>query len=72
MVPRTTAAVTDKAVALISAAEKRWDTTTPSAWSNKNKNKNKNKNIINNSGGNVTASAPEDSYPRAATAAASV
>jgi hypothetical protein len=66
--PRTMAAATDKAVTPISMARKRWDTTTPLAWSNKNKNKNKNK--INNSGGNVTASMPADSYARAATAAA--
>jgi hypothetical protein len=32
---------------------------------------NHNRNKINNSGGNVTTSAPADSYPRAATAAAS-
>jgi hypothetical protein len=71
MAPRTTAAVTDEAVARITAAGKRWDTTTPLAWSNKNKDKNKNRNKINNSGGNVTASAPADSYTRAATVAAS-
>jgi hypothetical protein len=50
---------------------------TPSAWSNKNRNKNKNKNKnknrnkIYNSGGNITTSAPADSYARAATADAS-
>jgi hypothetical protein len=65
MAPRTVAAVTDEAVAPITAARKRWDTTTPSAWSNKNKNrnKNKNKNKIIASGGNVTASALADSSP---------
>jgi hypothetical protein len=49
------------------------DTTIPWAWSNKNKHKNKkkNKHKINNSGGNVTASTPADSYAHAATAAAS-
>jgi hypothetical protein len=41
--PRTMAAATDKAVMLISTAGKRWDTTTPSAWSNKNKTKTKQK-----------------------------
>jgi hypothetical protein len=49
----------DKAIMLISAAGKRWNTMTPLVWSNKNKNKNNNK--INYSGGNVTASAPADS-----------
>jgi hypothetical protein len=44
MVPRTTAAATDEAVTPLSMAGKRWDTMTPSAWSNKNKNKNKHKN----------------------------
>jgi hypothetical protein len=36
----------------------------PAVWSTKNKNinKNKNKNKINNSGGNVTASTPTDSF----------
>jgi hypothetical protein len=42
-VPRTTAAVTDEAITLISAARKRWETTIPLVWSNKNKNKNKTK-----------------------------
>jgi hypothetical protein len=59
----------------ITAAGKRWDTTTPLTWSNKNRNRNNNKNKnrkkINNSGGNVTASAPADSYTRAATTDAS-
>jgi hypothetical protein len=35
-------------------------------------NKNKNKNKMNNSGGNVTASAPADSYPSVAATVASV
>jgi hypothetical protein len=64
--PRTAAVVTDEAIAPISTAGKRWDTMTPSVWSNKNKNKNK----INKSGSNVTASMPADSYARAATAVA--
>jgi hypothetical protein len=55
---------------VLASTGKRWDTTTPLAWSNKNKNKSKNKNKINNSGGNVTAFAPADSYACAATAAA--
>jgi hypothetical protein len=68
------AMTTDKAVTPISAAVKRWDTTTPLAWSNKNKSKNsnKNRNKIKNSGGNVTTSAPVDSYTHSAVAAASV
>jgi hypothetical protein len=39
--PRTTAPATDEAVMPISPAGKGWDTTTPSAWSNKNKKKKK-------------------------------
>jgi hypothetical protein len=74
MAQRTTAAAIDEVVVPITMAGKRWDITTPSAWSNKNrnknknknkhknKNKNKNKNKTNNSGGNITASAPADSY----------
>jgi hypothetical protein len=67
------AAATEKTVMPISTAGKRWDTTTPSAWSNKNKNQNKkqNNNKINNSGSNVTTSAPADSYTHAAPTAAS-
>ncbi len=42
MVPRTMAAAKDKGITPISMAGKRWNTTTPSAWSNKNKNKSKN------------------------------
>jgi hypothetical protein len=70
--PRTMAVATDEAATPIPTAGKRWDTMTPSAWSNKikNKNKNKNKNKIYNSGRNVTASMPADSYSYAAAAAA--
>jgi hypothetical protein len=61
---RTMAAATDKAVTPISMARKRWDTMTPLVWSNNNNKK------INNSGGNVTASTPRDSYACAANTAA--
>ncbi len=44
MATRMTATVTDEALTPISSAGKRWDNTTPSAWSNKIKNKNRNKN----------------------------
>jgi hypothetical protein len=71
MAPRSMAAATDEAITPISAAMKRWNTTTPLAWSNNNKNKNENKKKFNNSGGNVSASAHAYSYTHAATVAAS-
>jgi hypothetical protein len=61
MAPKTMATATDEAILPITVAGKRWDTTTPSAWSNKNKHQNKHKNKFNNSGSNIMASLPEDS-----------
>jgi hypothetical protein len=48
------AAATDEAVMPVSTVEKRWDTTTPLAWSNKNKNKNKTNNKNKNKNKNKT------------------
>jgi hypothetical protein len=70
IVPRTAAAATEEAIAPITPARKRWDTMIPSEWSKK-KHKYKNKNKINNSGGNIMAFAPEDSYACAAATSAS-
>jgi hypothetical protein len=63
------ATVTDEAATSIPAAGRRWNTTTPSAWSKKKPYKKKQ---LRYSSGNVTASAPADSYARAAATAVSV